>query len=232
MMETTPADELSVIEKIFVKSGKIIAVRKWNSGNIHEIDVYLPAVEFRSWSSVQSVKCRISALHYTDYTPALWNMDEKICTLYIDTSHCGQGSVWAKSQLGEGPFHYTKIEAERHYPIGKHLVFLGDQTAIGHFCALQQLAVESTVINGFITFNDVQTAKAFSENCTWLPLETTTGYDDIYKRTGEWIMKHQCEKDDFVFYIVGNAGLIVTSRKLLKTHGIKSDRIKSKGFWH
>ncbi len=204
----------------------------WNGGNIHEIDVHLPAVNFRTWDRVQSIKCRISGLHYTDYTPALWDMDEKICTLYIDTSHWGQGSIWAKKQSEGEAFHYIKIEAEKHYPIGKHLVFLGDQTAIGHFCALQQLAVEGTEINGCITFNNLQTAKAFSENCPWLPLQTTTDYADIYKQTGEWIIKHQFDKDDFVFYIVGNAELTVTLRKLLKTHGVNSGQIKLKGFWH
>jgi hypothetical protein len=95
-MET--AKNISTLEKIFIKSGKIVAVRGWNGGNVREIDVHLPDVSFEKWDEARSIKCRISALHYTDYTPAIWDVEEKICTLYIDTSHCGQGSVWAKTR--------------------------------------------------------------------------------------------------------------------------------------
>src|SRR5450432_2254412 len=226
--------KISTLERIFVKSGKIVAVRGWNGGNVHEIDVHLPNVNFGKWDKAQSIKCRISALHYTDYTPAIWDVEEKICTLYIDTSHDGQGSVWAKNQVAGNDFHYSKIEAEKHFPIeGKHLVFLGDQTGIGHFCSLQQLvATKNTQISGFITFNDLQTADTFSENCSWLPLQAVSNYGAIYKQTEDWVIKHQAEKENFVFYVVGSTELIVTLRKFLRTYGFDGNQIKSKGFWH
>jgi NADPH-dependent ferric siderophore reductase len=225
--------KLSTVEKIFIKSGKIIAVRGWNGGNVHEIDVHLPNVYFEKWDKAQSIKCRISALHYTDYTPALWYVEKKICTVYIDTSHNGQGSIWAKNQVAGNDFHYSKIESEKHFPVnGKHLVFLGDQTGIGYFSALQQLATKNTPISGIITFNDLQTADAFSENCSWLPLQAVSNYNDIYKQTEDWANIHQAEKENFVFYVVGSAALIVTLRKFLRTYGFDGSQIKSKGFWH
>jgi NADPH-dependent ferric siderophore reductase len=141
--------------------------------------------------------------------------------------------IWAKNLVAANDFHYSKIEAENHFPIvGKHLVFLGDQTGIGHFCSLQQLAIKNTQISYFITFNDLQTAEAFSENCWWLPLQAVSNYDDIYKQTEYWVIKHQTVKENFVLYVVGSAELIVTLRKLLRTYRFADSHIKSKGFWH
>lgn len=231
-MEATQVINLSTVEKLFIKTGKVLGVRSWQNGTIHEIDIHLPSVDFEKWDKAQSIKCRISALHYTDYTPSMWNFEEKSCTLYIDTSHNGQGSIWAKNQIEGNEFHYLKIEAEKHFPIeGKHLVFLGDQTGIGHFCALQQLASKDTKISGFITANDLQTAVTFSENCPWLPLQTSFNYSAIYKQTEDWLIQHQTEKENFVFYVVGSAELIVTLRRLLKNYGFNGSQIKSKGFW-
>jgi len=232
-MEIAQKRSISTVEKMFVKSGKILAVRSWNGGNMHEIDIHLPNVDFKKWDKAQSIKCRISALHYTDYTPAMWDIEEKVCTLYIDTGHNGQGSIWAKNQIVGNDFHYLKIEAEKHFPIAsKQLVFLGDQTCIGHFCALQQLASNGTKINGFISFNDQQTAEEFATNCPWLPLQAISVQNDIYLKTEEWLIDNQTEKENFVFYVVGGAELTIRIRKILKSYGTDGSQIKLKGFWH
>lgn len=232
-METAQKKKISTLEKLFLQSGKIVSVRSWNGDNIREIHLHLPNVDFEKWDMAHCIKCRISALHYTDYTPAMWNAEEKTCKLYIDTSHDGQGSGWAKSQVAGNDFHYSKTAAEKHFPVAdKHLVFLGDQTGIGHFCALQQLATTKTPINGFLTFRDLQSAEAFSENCSWLPLKAVSNYDALYKQTENWIIQHRSEKENLIFYVVGSKELIVALRKLLKTHGFDGSQIKSKGFWH
>lgn len=224
---------LSAVEKLFVKSGTIVAARKWNGGKLYEIDIHLPKVDFAKWKTAQSIKCRISALHYTDYTPATWDIENKICTLYIDTSHSGQGSLWAAEQRKGNVFHYLKIEMAKHFPFqNKHLVFLGDQTSIGHFCALQQLADDNAMISGIVSFNDLQTADEFVHNCAWLPLEAVANDQTIFRQTENLITRHQSEKEKFVFYIVGGAGLVVQLRKLLKSHGVDGRQIKSYGFWH
>lgn len=232
-MEIEKNEKLSIIEKFFIRSGKITAVRSWDGGSIQEIDVHLPNADFKKWDKAQSIKCRISPSHYIDYTPSMWDAEKKSCTLYIDTSHNGEGSRWAQNQVPDNKFHYLKIEDVKHFPVeGRHLVFIGDQTGIGHFCALQQLAAKNTQISGFITFKDLGTAEAFAENCSWLPLKTFLSYSDICRQTEEWVIKNQAEKEQFIFYIVGNAELIVRLRKLLKAFGLEGSQIKSKGFWH
>ena len=231
-MKTITTANLSPVEHLFVKTGAITAVRQWHSGRICEIDLHLPEVAFEAWKETQSIKCRIYALHYTSYTPSMWDVNDKICTLYIDTSHNGAGSNWAKSQLAGNSFYYLKTAAEKHYPVeGKKLFFLGDQTGLGHFCALQQLAAAGTEIKGFITFNDAKAAGEFLAYCPWLPLKAISDHTAIIQETKDWLTKNQSEKEDFAFYITGNATLIVKLRKLVKSYGIPGNLIKSKGFW-
>ena len=224
-------NNISTIEKIFIKTGTIVAVRCWNGGGMHELDIHLPNVHFANWDRAQSIKCRTSSLHFTDYTPATWSAAEKTCTLFIDTSHRGLGSLWAQKQQANNPFYYLKTEAEKHYPVtGKQLIFLGDATGIGHFSALQQLAANGTKISGFIVFENHQTATAFTENCPWLPLQTVINREALYQYAGQWIQQ-QPEKESFAFFIVGNSHLTVKLRRMLKQHGINGSLIKSKGFW-
>lgn len=163
IVETVRNKQISTLERIFFRSGKIISVGCWDGGNIYEISIHLPNPELENWNSAQSIKCRISALHYTDYTPARWDAEKKVCTLYIDASHNGQGSIWAKNQLH---------------------------------------------------------------------LQAVSNYSAIYKQTEYGAVKHQAEKENFVFYVVGGKELILILRILLKTCGFDGNQIKSKGFWH
>lgn len=228
---TTPTT-ISAIEKVFVKTGQVLSTRAWSGGNMHELHLHLPDVDFNTWTKTQSIKCRISSLHYTDYTPAMWDAAEKTCTLYIDTSHTGKGSEWAKRQKQGAALYYLNIEEESHCPVlGKHHIFLGDQTAIGHFCAIQQLAPSAIGISGCVVFNDPETASGLTENCPWLCLKCVTDYKTIYDYLQQVALQINSAKENYVFYVVGNAQLIVTVRKLLKANGIDGGRIKSKGFW-
>lgn len=223
---------ISVFEKILTKTATIAHVRTWNCGNICEVDIHLPNVDFSKWNKTPAIKCRTSTMHFTDYTPSMWDNDEQICTLYVDISHNGQGSKWAKEIKENDTLHYLHIDFENHYPIeSKELIFLGDQTAIGHFCALQQLASPNAKINGYICFNEQQTAKDFTENCPWLPLETLRGFDEINQKTAQLVQELE-DKENCIFYIVGYAKMVVSLRKYLKSKGIAGEQIKSKGFWH
>lgn len=223
---------ISIFEKIITKTATIANVRPWNSGNISEVDLHLPQVDFSKWNKTPVIKCRTSAMHYTDYTPSMWDNNEHICTLYIDTSHSGKGSEWAKEIKENDMLNYIHIDFENHYPVeDKQLVFLGDQTAIGHFCALQQLASTNAKINGYICFNNQQTAEGFTKNCPWLPLETLTGYEETNQKTAQ-LLEQLEDKENCIFYIVGYAKMVVSIRKYLKSQGIAGEQIKSKGFWH
>ncbi|AYB31976.1 SIP domain-containing protein [Chryseolinea soli] len=229
MVTTT---RISAIEKVFVKTGQILSTRAWNGGNMHELHLHLPDVDFDTWKKTQSIKCRISSLHYTDYTPAMWDATEKTCTLYIDTSHAGKGSEWAKRQRREAVFYYLNIEEESHLPEwGRRHIFFGDRTAIGHFCAIQQLASSEINIDGCVVFNDITTANGLAENCPWLQVKCVTDYQRLYDHAEQVAIQIKDDQENNVFYVVGNAQLIMSVRKLLKTHGIDGSRIKSKGFW-
>lgn len=223
---------ISVFEKMLTKTATVTHVRNWSNGNICEVDIHLPNADFTKWNKTPAIKCRTSAMHFTDYTPSMWNNEEHICTLYIDISHNGQGSQWTKGLKENDTLHYLHIDFENHYPIeDKRLVFLGDQTAIGHFCALQQLANNKAKINGYICFNEQQTADDFTENCPWLPLETLTSYTEVNQKAEQFIQSLD-DKENCMFYIVGYAKMVVSLRKYLRLQGIAGEQIKSKGFWH
>lgn len=223
---------ISVFEKILTKTATVVQVRTWDFGNICEAVIHLPNVDFSKWNKTPAIKCRTSAMHFTDYTPSIWDNQEHICTLYIDISHSGQGINWAKVIKEKDILHYLHIDFENHYLIdGKQLIFLGDQTAIGHFCALQQLASPNAKIGGYICLNDQPTAKGFTENCPWLPLETLTSYEEINQKT-EQLIQELDDKENCIFYIVGYAKMVVLLRKHLKSQSIAGEQIKSKGFWH
>ncbi|MBL0745810.1 hypothetical protein [Chryseolinea lacunae] len=145
----------------------------------------------------------------------MWDANEKTCTVYIDTSHTGKGSEWAKMQKRGNAFHYLKIEDESHYPVpDKQLVFFGDQTAIGHFCALQQLASQGMQVMGCIAFSDLKTAAAFHENCPWLPLQGVTNHGLLYHWVEDLANKIKARQENYMFYVVGNAPLVVNTRRL------------------
>lgn len=219
------------MEELFVKTGEIISVRSWGGGKIWELDLYLPNVNFNKWNTAQSIKYRISPFHYIDYTLSSWDVDEKICTLYIDTTYTRQGSIWTENQVEGNLFHYHKIQSEKHYPAtGKNLFFLGDATAIGRFCALQQLAGKRAKISGYINFDNQQISDDFAEYCPWLPLEGLSKNLDILDKTEKWLIKNQSDKKDFVFYIAGRSDLVTKLGKLLKDYGIGKYQVKSKEF--
>lgn len=225
-------NKLSLVEKFFIYTGEIIAVRRWNSGNMYEIEVHLPDVDFTKWDKTMSLKCRISSFHYVDYTPSRWDCETRICNLYIDTSHGGRGSNWAMNQVEGSPFYYAKIESEKHNPEkGKDMVFIGDQTGVGHFSALYQLAEGNTLISGVLTFPDVYTAEECNLKCPWLTVETFSSINDANSRIEQWLCDHSMQLQHASFYIVGNAGLVVKARRVLKNLGIQGLQIRSKGFW-
>jgi hypothetical protein len=54
---------------------------------------------------------------YRDYTPASWNVEKKVCTLYIEAGHQGAGSRWIQQlkpgdEILLGPAHAAQLPAQ------------------------------------------------------------------------------------------------------------------------
>ncbi|PLK42622.1 siderophore-interacting protein [Emticicia sp. TH156] len=117
----------------------VVGIRVWKPETLYEIDLHLPTTDFNKWNTIKRVKCKVDNLEYRDYTPALWNADKKICTLFVEAGHNGAGSRWAQNlKTGDevllGVAHAAQLPATD----GK-ILCLADGSALGHCLSLKQL---------------------------------------------------------------------------------------------
>ncbi|WP_161964044.1 siderophore-interacting protein [Chitinophaga flava] len=220
-------NRISFIEKALNKQGSVLAIRHWEPASFYEIDLHLPGVKMHQWQTPPHIKCRVAPYHYRDYTPARWNADTSTCTLFIDAAHQGTGSLWA-SQLRPGDvFNYIGIDgSHQHVKQDAHLVMLGDQSAIGHFNALQQLASSYSWISGMVILPETTHRKHFVQAFPELPLETIASPETLLAQL-EALPLHA----SWQYYLAGNSHLVEALRKLLKARGCASAQIQAQGFW-
>ncbi|WP_158799224.1 siderophore-interacting protein [Pedobacter sp. L105] len=129
----------NLMEKAFTHKGFVLAVRKWQPESMYEIDLHLPDIDMEKWTTIPRLKCKVSEFEYRDYTPATWDVQKRICTLYIETEHQGDGSSWTKNlSAGDTMLCSAAHAAPLPARTGK-ILCLGDGSAMGHFLALKQL---------------------------------------------------------------------------------------------
>ncbi|MFT4155518.1 SIP domain-containing protein [Parafilimonas sp.] len=232
MITTAQKQKISFVENIFIKKGRVLDVRAWKPATIFEVDLHLPQPDMQQWNKTQKISCRVGAFSFRDYSPCWWDAETKTCTLFIDALHDGEGSRWVKTLQREDDFYYLHIESAKHSPeTGKHLVMLGDETAIGHFNALQQLANDATSISGAIVFKQDEHLQQFKAYCKKLSLDALPYATNNYAALKAWTEKLNVH-NDCTFYIAGNARLVVQLRNALKEKGFAANQIKAQGFWH
>lgn len=109
---------------------------------------------------------------------------------------------------------------------GAHLVMLGDQSAIGHFNALQQLASSYSWISGMVVLPETTHRKYFVQAFPELPLETVASPETLLAQL-ETLPLHV----SWQYYLVGNSHLVAALRKILKARGCTGTQIQAQGFW-
>jgi NADPH-dependent ferric siderophore reductase len=230
-MSTASKKQVSFIENVLTKTGTVQAVRAWHPQGVYEVDVHLPQANMQQWEKVQKMKCRVAPYTFRDYTPFCLDAANNLCRLYIDAAHKGPGSRWVQ-QLQPGTLlHYLGIDSARHAPEGdSHMVFLGDQTAIGHFCALQQLAGNHTPVSGAIVLQPQHHA-TFSSQLPQLPLAVYALPSMLFENFHQWLAAQSFTSNP-VFYLAGNSHMVAALRKALREEGFNNGQIKVQGFWH
>lgn len=221
---------ISLLEHKLGKTGLVLDVRAWEPACLVEIDLHLPEVDMHRWTSVQHLKCRVAPGQYRDYTPAGWDADTHTCTLYVSTAHQGAGSRWANALkkgdeiivLGAAPTPHRPAEDTR-------LVCLGDESTIGHFFALQQLAGEK--LSGAIALSSPEHCRQLVE---YLPMnmeplvKTDKGGEAVLCN---WVNSSLPQQPGTTVYVAGHIPAVQAIRRQLKKMHYGSGQVKVQGFW-
>jgi len=224
---------ITLIEQKIARTGRVLAVRAWDSATIIEADLHLPGVNMARWSHAQHMKCRVADWTYRDYTPCGWDAGTETCTLIIHAGHDGAGARWAASLQPGDTVTYAGIGATPHRPAAAaHLVLLGDESAIGHFYALRQLAAGALSITGAVAFANTQPLDAFRKqfgDFSTLEPVAIPGRHSI-EALLQWAAGQQFHPDA-VFYLAGHIPAVTQLRQWLKGKGYSGAQIKAQGFW-
>ncbi|MFB6453923.1 SIP domain-containing protein [Chitinophaga sp. Hz27] len=231
MITSIEKREVSLLENIFIKTGKVLAVRTWDTGDFYEVDLHLPKAKPAHWNTVQRIICRTASFHYCDYTPAQWDCSTKTCTLFIDGGHNGRGCRWVRSLQPDDALHYASIDAVKQAPAqDTYPIFLGDQSAIGHFSALQQLSPNGNAATGIMVVNKPEHKEEFVDKCRWLQLTPVSRDENYFDYLSA--MLQQLPPKNYTFFLAGNSYLVANTRKFLREKGFQNGQIKAQGFWH
>lgn len=220
----------SLMEQV-ISPSEIIEVRAWEPATLYEIDVHLPTTDFNKWNTIKRVKCKVADFEYRDYTPALWNAETRICTLYVEAGHNGAGGRWAQSvkagdELLLGVAHAAQLPANK----GKVLC-IADGSAIGHFLSQKQLLnqEEYSMEVGIFLHDNYKVPSSLIAN--------NPEFEFIYKSDGNMIqtLEKWCLLKDLSSYtsicIAGNTPMVLSLRKKLRAIPAVSAKIYAYGFW-
>ncbi|MDQ0107393.1 NADPH-dependent ferric siderophore reductase [Chitinophaga terrae (ex Kim and Jung 2007)] len=231
MISAVKEKKISFLERTFTKQGTILDIRPWASGTFFEVDLHLPDTDMSKWTVTQHIKCKVAPYTFRDYTPAQWDASTHTCTLFIDAAHDGAGARWAQQlQTGE-LLVYLGIGSSMQKPVqGQELVFLGDQSALAHFLALQQLAGNTAQIKGNVVIKDPEHVEEFNSYFPRSPFQPVLQQSDALSTLVASLLDFPFSQEQ-VFYLVGNVRMVADLRNLLRKTGINSSQIKAQGFW-
>ncbi len=222
---------IALVENPLTRTARVLAVREWQPGTIREIDLHLPDCDMSKWDVTQHIKCKVGTLAYRDYTPSGWDAETRTCTILIHVAHQGPGSNWGKQLRVGDRVSYLGVASSHQRPApGKKMIFLGDETTIGHFLALQQLADKDAEIGGAILMEEPHHREEFDAYFSGWGLEPLQK-DLSYRSLDRWIEEKGISSEDCVFYLAGYSPAVVRWRKLLRQKGMGGRQVKAQGFW-
>lgn len=220
---------IGLLERRIIKTAHILDIRAWSAGTFYEIDLHIPGARLGA-DGVQHINCRVAPLVFRDYTIAQSDRETSTCTLFIDAAHKGQGSNWVRTLRRNDVLSYLNIEMHRYNNSGTASnLFLGDQSAVGHFLALQQLMGKGAAIEGAVVIENVDHRNEFNTyysdlNMDALPLEQNSTQAILH-----WLGTHNVSADDV--FIAGNSHMVASVRRHLKELGYTARQLHAQGFW-
>lgn len=225
---------VALVESPFIRPATVLAIRRWQPESLLEVDLHLPDCDMSKWNSAQHIKCKVGLLAYRDYTPSGWDAGTRTCTILVHAAHEGPGSRWVKSLKPGDIISYRGIGSSHQQPVaGKRLLFLGDETTIGHFLALRQLAASCTAVSGAILLAEPHHCSEFGQYFTGWDLQALQKRAaGDYTALAKWVEELvPAEHSETVFYLAGHIPTVVHLQKLLRQKGFSSGQVKAQGFW-
>ncbi|WP_219224635.1 hypothetical protein [Pedobacter antarcticus] len=219
-------------DKTLAQEGYVLAVRKWEPASMYEIDLHLPETDLGKWKTIPRLKIKVAEFEYRDYSPAIWNVERKTCTILIETGHKGAGSAWVENlNTGEvflfGPAHAAPLP-----PTAGKVLCLGDGSALGHFMALKLLTDREK--------NPLDVIMFLSEEYK-IPESIISAYPEfefIKQSQGnslstlkQWCTKTRNLSEFSVIYLAGYIPMVKELRKMFKNDSNVTAKILANGFW-
>ncbi|GAB3505052.1 siderophore-interacting protein [Emticicia fontis] len=210
---------------------KVVAVRAWEPATIYEIDVHLPKTDLSKWNTIKRVKCKVDDFEYRDYTPALWDTEKRICTLFVEAGHNGAGSRWAQTiKTGDdillGVAHAAQLPAAK----GK-ILCLADGSALGHSLGLKQLTNrEECPMDAAVFLHDTYKIPdtLLKDNPDFEFICAPDG--DMIDVLENWYLSKDLSSYSSI-YIAGYIPMVSGLRKKLKAKQEVKAKIYAYGFW-
>ncbi|GAA4779010.1 hypothetical protein GCM10023231_02080 [Olivibacter ginsenosidimutans] len=217
---------VSVLERKMIKTARVLAIRYWYDQSMVEIDLHVPDMKPADWTSVQHMKIKVAEGTYRDYSPTMWDIETKTCSLIIDTSHDGRGAHWAL-QLNSGDLiEYLGIGSTGHRYVEKQpIICIGDESSLAHFIALMQLIGKDNELKGTIGFSNPNHLTEYQANirAPFVPLPKDV---EVIK---QWIIS-ESPKNHLV-YIAGSYQLVSEMKRFVRNVPGFRGTIKGQGFW-
>lgn len=218
---------LNLFEKATSKSGRILAIRYLNDANIMEVDLHLPQTDMNKWEAATYIKVKVAEMVYRDYSPTMWDNETSTCSLIIDISHNGPGSQWVQHVKVGDRIIYLGVTTTNHKPsLSGNAFCVGDISSIGHFLAMEQLAVDKVGFSGLIILNSIKQLNEFRSNyqTALIPI-LTRDINETQKKIQEYNLTNQA------VYIAGNTSVMTRLRSYIKQQQHFEGIVRLKGFW-
>ena len=219
------------MEKALIDKGTVLEITKWEPPSMYQLVLGLPETDMSKWTTIPRIKCKVADFEYRDYSPAMWDIKKRICSVFVETGHEGPGSRWAKSlHVGDPVFFGAAHAASLPGQTGKVLC-LGDGSSLGHFLALKQLTDRvKHPLDVLLHLNDAYhlDSRLTSDNPDFTFL-TPSGTDAFEALSG--LLQQKTLSDYSSIYIAGHIPLVQQLRKRLKNNPAVRARIYGHGFW-
>ena len=188
-----------------------------------------------SFRLTQAVAFRVDDVHYRNYTPAFFDGDQGLCTIYFYLHGNGPGSRFSsRLQIGDKLKMIGPRGKSLYEPESKYHFFYGDETSIGVFNSLREIIhTRQQEYLGLLAFTEE--LRELPDKLDLMLDVVSTGSAEPYDNSVLYLDGLQGKLWEVwrkgTFYLTGNATAIKKVRQVLLTKGVAPDKIRAQAYW-